>query len=62
MVSETEMIGMLTNISIDQLSKDMPLKLNLYPSRILTLHPHGNTSKYREMKHCRVTYLRSRRS
>ena len=56
------MIGVLTNISIDQLSKDMPLKLNLYPSRILTLHPHGNTSKYREMKHCRVTYLRSRRS
>ena len=52
----------MIGVSIDQLSKDILLKLNLYPSRILTLHPHGNTSKYREMKHCRVTYLRSRRS
>ena len=55
MVSEAEMIG-------DQLSKDIPSKMNLYSSRSLTLHPHGNTSKYTEMKHCRVTYLRCRRS
>ena len=47
---------------VDRLSKGIPSKLNLYPSSGLTLHPHGNTSKYREMKHCRVTYLRSRRS